>query len=108
MDVGDLRVESEEHQAEYSEQWQRNARFAARNLEAARKAWQWTEKYPNVVFKNPQGINTGEYGDSSCSDERLWAVAKLWRTTGDATYNEYFVKQYPDFRPALHTPSPEA
>ena len=84
-----------------------DAKFAARNLEAARKAWLWTEKYPNVVFKNPQGINTGEYGDSSCSDERLWAAAELWRTTGDAVYGDYFVKQYPDFRPSLDTPSPE-
>lgn len=68
-----------------------DAKFAARNLEAARKAWLWTEKYPNVVFKNPQGVNTGEYGDSSCSDERLWAAADLWRTTGDAVYGDYFV-----------------
>jgi endoglucanase len=84
-----------------------DAKVAARNLEAARKAWLWTEKYPNVVFKNPQGVNTGEYGDSNCSDERLWAAAELWRTTGDATYNEYFVKQYPDFRQALDTVAPE-
>jgi endoglucanase len=84
-----------------------DAKFAAQNLEAARKAWLWTEKYPNVVFKNPQGVNTGEYGDSNCSDERLWAAAELWRTTGDATYNEYFVKQYPDFRQALDRVAPE-
>jgi endoglucanase len=84
-----------------------DAKFAARNLESARKAWLWTEKYPNVVFKNPQGVNTGEYGDSNCSDERLWAAAELWRTTGDAAYNEYLVKQYPDFRPALDTVAPE-
>ena len=84
-----------------------DAKFAARNLEAARKAWLWTEKYPNVVFKNPQGVNTGEYGDSNCSDERLWAAAELWRTTGDAVYNEYFVKQYPDFRGALDRVAPE-
>ncbi|HEY1470107.1 MAG TPA: glycoside hydrolase family 9 protein [Candidatus Acidoferrum sp.] len=84
-----------------------DAKFAAQNLEAARKAWLWTEKNPNVVFRNPQGVNTGEYGDSSCNDERLWAAAELWRTTGDAVYNEYFVKQYPDFRPSLDTPSPE-
>ena len=84
-----------------------DAKFAARNLEAARKAWLWTEKYPNVVFKNPPGVNTGEYGDSNCSDERLWAAAELWRTTGDAAYNEYFVRQYPDFRQALDTVAPE-
>ena len=84
-----------------------DTKFAARNLGAARKAWLWTEKYPNVVFKNPQGVNTGEYGDSSCRDERLWAAAELWRTTGDAVYGDYFVEQYPDFRPSLDTPSPE-
>jgi endoglucanase len=84
-----------------------DTKFAARNLEAARKAWLWTEKYPNVLFKNPLGINTGEYGDNYCGDERLWAAAELWRTTGEAVYNDYFVKQYPDFRPSLDTTSPE-
>lgn len=84
-----------------------DAKFAARNLEAARKAWLWTEMFPNVVFRNPPGVNTGEYGDDSCGDERLWAAAELWRTTGDGTYNEYFVKHYPDFRSSLDTPAPE-
>ncbi|MGC0777215.1 MAG: glycoside hydrolase family 9 protein, partial [Candidatus Acidiferrum sp.] len=84
-----------------------DAKFAARNLEAARKAWLWTEKYPNVVFKNPQGVSTGEYGDNYCGDERLWAAAELWRTTGEASYDDYFVKHYPDFRPSLEAPSPE-
>lgn len=84
-----------------------DAKFAAQNLEAARKAWLWAEKYPNVTFKNPPGIATGEYGDSSCADERLWAAAELWRTTGDKTYNDYVVKQYPDFRSTLEKPAPE-
>lgn len=84
-----------------------DAKFAAQNLEAARKAWLWAEKYPNVTFKNPPGIATGEYGDSSCADERLWAAAELWRTTGDKTYNNYVVKQYPDFRSTLEKPAPE-
>ncbi|MFZ0732743.1 MAG: glycoside hydrolase family 9 protein [Candidatus Sulfotelmatobacter sp.] len=84
-----------------------DVKFAAQNLEAARKAWLWTEKYPNVTFANPPGISTGEYGDSSCSDERLWAAAELWRTTGEKTYNDYVVKQYPDFRSTLEKPAPE-
>jgi endoglucanase len=84
-----------------------DAKFAAQNLEAARKAWQWTERYPNVTFRNPPGISTGEYGDDSCSDERLWAAAELWRTTSDKAYSDYVVKQYPDFRSSLDTPAPE-
>jgi len=84
-----------------------DAKFAAQNLEAARKAWLWTEKYPNVTFRNPAGISTGEYGDGSCSDERFWAAAELWRTTHEKAYNDYFVKQYPDFRATLDVPAPE-
>src|SRR5258708_6374242 len=30
-----------------------DAKFALRNLEAARKAWQWAEKNPDVVFRHP-------------------------------------------------------
>lgn len=84
-----------------------DAKFADRNLQAARRAWLWAQDHPNVVFKNPLGVTTGEYGDSDCSDELLWAAAELWRTTGEASYNDYFLKHYPDFRPALEAPSPE-
>lgn len=84
-----------------------DAKFAARNLEAARKAWLWTEKYPNVLFRNPRGISTGEYADNYCGDEKLWAAAELWRTTGEPLYDDYFVKHYPDFRPGLEAPAGE-
>ena len=45
---------------------------------------------PAVTFKNPKGVTTGEYGDSFCSDELLWASAELWRTTGGARYERAF------------------
>lgn len=83
-------------------------KFAAQNLEAARNAWLWAERYPNVMFRNPPGISTGEYGDDSCSDERLWAAAELWRSTGEKKYSEYVVKHYPDFCEDLNKPAPES
>ncbi len=60
--------------------------FAARCLAAARSAWSWTRKYPNVTFTNPPTVSTGNYGDNDCSDELLWASAELLRTTGEQQY----------------------
>jgi endoglucanase len=82
--------------------------FSERNLAAAWKAWDWTERNPNVTFKNPAGVNTGEYGDKDCSDERLWAAAELWRTTGDAVYDAYFLAHYDKFLPLLASAVPDS
>jgi endoglucanase len=74
--------------------------FAQQCLEAARKAWKWAQANPNIRFRNPKAIGTGEYGDHNCSDELLWASAELWRTTGEAQYEQAFL--------AAATPLPEA
>jgi len=84
-----------------------DAVFAAKALDAALKAWAWAEKYPNVTFRNPPGAGGGEYGDPNCRDERLWAAAELWRTTGEAQFNEFFVKNYADFLADLDSPPAE-
>lgn len=81
-----------------------DAQFAVRALDAARRAWAWTGKYPNVTFRNPPGITTGEYGDSNCSDERLWAAAELWRTTGEAAYHQFFLDHYAEYLSTLDSP----
>ena len=85
-----------------------DAKFAAESLEAARRAFAWAEKNPDVTFRNPAGISTGEYGDGNCKDERVWAAAELWRTTGDAAYNDFFVKEYAAFLPSLDSPPAES
>jgi endoglucanase len=85
-----------------------NAKFAAQNLEAARRAWAWAEKNPNVTFRNPPGVSTGEYGDRNCSDERLWAAAELARTTGEAGFNDYFMQNYTKFLSTLDSPPSES
>ena len=77
--------------------------FADRSLQVARNAWLWAEKNPNVTFRNPAGVVTGEYGDNDCADERLWAAAELWRTTGEARYQQFFVENYSPYLSKFET-----
>ena len=60
--------------------------FANSCLERAEKAWSFLEANPNLIFKNPEDISTGEYGDVSDKDERYWAAAQLYRATGNSKY----------------------
>ena len=51
------------------------------------RAWSWLEEHPDVRgFRNPMDVYTGEYGDDMDLDERYWAAAELYRTTGES-YN---------------------
>ncbi|MGN0620756.1 MAG: glycoside hydrolase family 9 protein [Porcipelethomonas sp.] len=60
--------------------------FASKCLAAAEKAWEFLEANPDFIFKNPEDIVTGEYGDLTDTDERYWAAAQLYRSTGDSGY----------------------
>jgi endoglucanase len=82
--------------------------FAGKALEAARQAWSWVVKNPNVLYQNPPGVATGAYGDRDCGDERLWAAAELYRTTGDEAYHRYFLDNYAAFRPTIRAAGPVA
>ena len=62
--------------------------FAFRCLEASKAAWDWELKHPDVVFRNPADISTGEYGDRDFADERYWAAAELYTSTHDSRYLE--------------------
>ncbi len=67
-----------------------DAQFAAACLDAARKAYAWARANPDVGFRNPAGVTTGEYGDRSFADELLWAAAELFRTTGEPAFRDAF------------------
>ncbi len=60
--------------------------YAQKCLDAATKAWSFLEQNPDLIFKNPEDITTGDYGDKSDKDERFWAAAQLYRTTKDQKY----------------------
>jgi len=80
--------------------------YAQKCLRAAEDAWQWLNQNPNVVFQNPPGISTGDYGDAHCEDERLWAAAELARTTGHSSYTEYFLQHYGEFLDSVQPAKP--
>jgi len=83
-----------------------DSQYAKKCLRAARHAWAWLDKYPDVLFRNPVGVGTGEYGDRDCGDERLWASAELWRTAGDETYHRYFLQRFGEYRNTIRALGP--
>ncbi|MFS0772378.1 glycoside hydrolase family 9 protein [Sphingomonas sp. 1P08PE] len=59
--------------------------FAARCRDAARRAWDAAQRNPAILA--PQTFTgSGGYGDAALADERGWAAAELFATTGDARY----------------------
>ncbi|MDX2305266.1 MAG: glycoside hydrolase family 9 protein [Microscillaceae bacterium] len=60
--------------------------FATKCLEAARKAWDWAEKNPEIYYKQPKDVNTGAYGDNSVKDEFVWAASELCISSGETKY----------------------
>lgn len=73
---------------------------------AARAAWFWLDKNPNVLYRNPAGVETGEYGDPNCGDEHLWAAAELWRTTREETYQKYFHEHFGEYTDTITANGP--
>jgi len=65
--------------------------FSEGCLKAATAAWDWLEQNPSAPgFTNPTEMETGEYGDEQDLDERYWAAAELFRSTGDESYHRVF------------------
>lgn len=83
-----------------------DAAFADATLAASRRAWAWVERHPDVLFRNPPGVSTGEYGDRDCSDERLWAAAELWRTTREPLFERAFLALQETYRGTLRAEGP--
>ena len=83
-----------------------DAGFADATLAAARRAWAWVERHPDVRFRNPPGVSTGEYGDGDCGDERLWAAAELWRSTGEPVFERAVLDMQARYRGALRAEGP--
>lgn len=73
-----------------------DAAFADTCLKAAEKALDYMDANADADregFKNPQEIVTGEYPDTVVKDEYFWALAELYKTTGDKSYEDH-LKQF--------------
>lgn len=55
----------------------------ARMRTAAVRAWDWAQAHPDVVYRQPEDVHTGAYGDASLDDEFAWAAAELYLLDGD-------------------------
>ncbi len=57
-----------------------DSEFADTCYKKAVKAWKYIETLPEKPegFKNPEGIETGEYADPTVTDEVFWAAAELY------------------------------
>lgn len=60
--------------------------FAKTLMKAAVKAQDYLDAHEDELFRNPQEITTGGYGDWNVKDERYFALCSLFAKTGEADY----------------------
>ena len=63
-----------------------DAAFARRCRRAAERAWRAAEAEPARLVGTSDQKGGGAYDDDDVSDERYWAAAELFVTTGEAKY----------------------
>jgi len=78
--------------------------FADSCLAQAEAAWAFLGNHPDAYppngFVNPNGIGGGEYGDPLGDvDERAWAAAELYKSTGNQVYHDAFAVYWPQNAP---------
>lgn len=73
------------------DRWDKN--FARMLLKSSLSAWAYLREHKQIVpaggFKNPPGVEGGEYEDKTDTDERLWAAVELYRLTGHEDIHDY-------------------
>ncbi len=62
--------------------------FSERLYKAALLSYNWLKKNPDFIgFTNPEGCNTGGYGEYEDRSNRFWAAAELYALTGEEKYH---------------------
>lgn len=67
--------------------------YADTLMAAAVRAYGWlTQNQEPLLFKNPEGCNTGEYGEEEDFSNRFWAAASMYEATGEKKYYKDILK----------------
>ncbi|MGN1119429.1 MAG: glycoside hydrolase family 9 protein [Oscillospiraceae bacterium] len=67
--------------------------YASRLLFAAERSAEWLRSHPEPLFINPEECTTGCYGERDDSDNRFWAWAELYCSTGEERYHNAMINQ---------------
>lgn len=75
-----------------------DAEYAKELLDRAKKAQEWLDAHPDTYFRYDEGQDSGSgpYSKATDREERLWALAELFKTTGDGTYEAAILRDYAD------------
>lgn len=68
-----------------------DAEYAAKCLEAAKVSYDFLSSYPGQKFLMQPQFTTGAYFTID-PDDRMWAAAEMWESTGDERYLKEFEK----------------
>lgn len=77
-----------------------DAAYADKCLSAAKVSYQFLKANPANTAANLSGFSTGEYGTTD-QDDRLWAAAEMWETTGDSACLSDFETRANSFSPKI-------
>jgi endoglucanase len=76
--------------------------YAKQCLDAAKKSYAFLKAHPEDHRADLDGFSTGAY-QTRDSDDRLWAAAEMWQTTGDKAYLTDFESQATTARNLIDT-----
>ncbi len=63
--------------------------MSAKALNAAKMAWNWALKNPNVQYEQPSDVHTGSYIIRNIDNRWIWAASELYVTTHDDSFLDY-------------------
>jgi len=68
--------------------------YAAKNIEVAKKAWDWATENDTILYRGTPGIGSGNYDDLELKDEFMWAASEMYIATGEQVYLDYITNNF--------------